>query len=160
MKYIITIGFLLALLTGCQPKVYLMPPPVSLTENSSFFDSTEDNKDDNLLYTLYATNRLPFDRPSGSIGYTIFPSDTLRLGLVVHSVGEEGMIWEKFHRLSLSHERDKKLLLHQVYVRERTEYDLKDDVMQLSSGGEGFFDVINKTLDRAFNQQPRLKNVV
>ena len=152
MKYILTIGLLLSFLTGCQPKVYLMPPPVSLTENSSFFDFTEDNKDDNLLYTLYATNRLPFDRPSGSIGYTIFPSDTLRLGLVVHSVGEEGMIWEKFHRLSLSRERDKKLLLHQVYAREKTEYDIEDNTLQLSSGGEGFFDEINKALDRAFDK--------
>lgn len=152
MKYIFAMGLLLAFITGCQPKVYLMPPPVSLVENSSFFDLTEDNKDDNLLYTLYATNRLPFDRPSGSIGYTIFPSDTLRLGLVVHSVGEEGTTWEKLQRLSLSYERDKKLLLHQVYARERTEYDLEDDVMQLSSGGEGFFDAINKALDRAYDK--------
>ena len=152
MKNIFTIGILLFLITGCQPKVYLMPPPVSLTENSSLFDLTEDNKDENLLYTLYATNRQPFDRPSGSVGYTIFPSDTLRLGLVVHRVGEVGMSWEDLHRLSFSDKRDKDLLLHQVFARQRTEYDIEDDIEHVSSGGEGFFDAINKVLDRAYDK--------
>jgi len=152
MKYILVMGLFVFFITGCQPKVYLMPPPVSLTEDGSFFDLTEDNKDENLLYTLYATNRQPFDRPSGSVGYTIFPSDTLRLGLVIHRVGEEGMSWEDLHRLSFSDKRDKDLLLHQVFARQRTEYDIKDDIQKVSSGGEGFFDAINKVLDRAFDK--------
>ncbi|MFT5702410.1 MAG: hypothetical protein ACI8ZB_005330 [Desulforhopalus sp.] len=152
MNYHYLIGVFLILLNGCQPKVYLMPPPVSLTEDSEFFDFTKDNKDDNLLYTIYATNRLPFERPGGSVGYTIFPSDTLRLGLVVHSVGEEGTSWEELHRLSLSHEREKKLLLRQIYARERTEYDDDDDITKISSSGEGFFDAINRALDRAFDK--------
>ena len=90
MKAYFTIGLFLLFLSGCQPKVYLMPSPVSLKEHGAFFDYIEDNKDENLLYTLYATNRQPFDRPGGSVGYSIFPSDNLRLGFVVHSVGEDG----------------------------------------------------------------------
>lgn len=152
MKYILTMGLFFFFITGCQPKVYLMPPPLSLTEDSTFFDLTENNKDENMLYTLYATNRHPFDRPSGSVGYTIFPSDTLRLGLVIHRVGDEGMSWEKLHRLSFSDKRDNDLLLHQVFARQRTEYDIEDDIEKLSSEGEGFFDTINKVLDRSFDK--------
>ncbi|BHH85956.1 alpha/beta hydrolase [Desulforhopalus sp. 52FAK] len=151
MKYSFTIVLLFLALTGCQPKVYLMPPPVTLLEESDFFDFTEDSKDDNLLYTLYATNRHPFNRPDGSLGYTVFPSDSLRLGFVVHSVGDEGTTWDELKRSSLSSERDKKLLLKQVYARERIEYEEDDDIMLVSSAGEGTFDVINRALDRAFD---------
>lgn len=79
-------------LLGCQPKVYLMPPPIGILENSNFFRMNSDRLDDNYLYTLYATNRQPLENKNNVVKYTIFPSDTLRLGLVVHSVGEKGMV--------------------------------------------------------------------
>jgi len=151
MKHSFTILLLLLTLTGCQPKVYLMPPPVSLVEERDFFDYTKDNKDGNLLYTLYATNRHPFNRPDGSLGYTIFPSDSLRLGLVVHSVGEPGTTWEELQNLSLVNDRDKKLLINQVYTREKVEYEEDDDVASLSSAGEGAFFQVNNALDRAYD---------
>lgn len=151
MKNSIVFTLLLLVLTGCQPKVYLMPPPVSILEEKDFFDVTEDNKDGNLLNTLYATNRHPFNRPDGSLGYTIFPSDNLRLGVVVHSVGEDGTTWDQFHRLSTMQKREKKLLLKQVYAREKVEYEEDDDVMAVSSAGEGAFYAVNEALDRALD---------
>lgn len=151
MRYSATIILTSLILTGCQPKVYLMPPPVTIVEESGFFDFTEDNKDENLLYTLYGTNRHPFNRPDGSLGYTVFPSETLRLGVVVHSVGEDGTTWDQLHASSLSQERDEKLLLRQVYTREKVLYDEDDNTMTLSAAGEGAFHLINEALERAFD---------
>ena len=151
MKRSVTLILLLLVLAGCQPKVYLMPPPVSLLEESGFFDYTENNKDENLLYTLYATNRHPFNRPDGTLGYTIFPSDSLHLGLVVHSVGDEGTSWEQLINASLTPKRDSKLLLKQVYAREKLEYEEADDPLRVSSAGEGAFYLINKALERTFD---------
>lgn len=140
------------LLVGCQPKVYLMPPPISLDGQEEFFNLTEDSIDGNLLYTVYATNRQPFDRPGGLAGYTIFPSDDLNLGLVVHSVGDDNMDWEDLHKQSLKQQRDSDLLIKQIHVRPRTQYSDKDDLSRTSSRGEGFFDAINKSLDRAIDK--------
>lgn len=151
IKYSCLIVLLFALLTGCQPKVYLMPPPVILTEEGDFFNFTEDNKDDNLLYTLYATNRHPFNRPDGSLGYSVFPSDSLRLGLVVHSVGDEGTTWDEFFSSSLSPKREKKLLIRQVYAREKMVYEEDEGNTTVSAAAEGAFHTINETLDRAFD---------
>jgi len=142
------------LLAGCQPKVYLMPPPISLQPESKLFTLSGNNlQDDNLLYSLYATNRLPYDKPnSSSIGYSIFPSDTLRLGFVVHSIGEKGTTWDDLYQQSLKQKRDKKLLIVQEYVRETTKYDQDDDPGKTSSRGEGFFTQINEVLDNSFDK--------
>ena len=107
-RYLIITLTLVLLLAGCQPKVYLMPPPVSQHPASLHFSLSEDNLDDNLLHTLYATNRRPYDKSEGSTGYTIFPSDTLELGYVVHSVGDEGTTWDDLLHQSLNPDRDKK----------------------------------------------------
>ena len=144
---------LLMLLAGCQPKVYLMPPPVGLhPESQLFYMSDEDKKDDNLLYTLYATNRIPFNKLNSSIGYTIFPSDTLELGYVVYRVGDEDMSWDDLYEQSLKKDRDKDLLLNQVYIREGAEYHKDDDINQTSSRAEGFFDRINRAIDMSFDK--------
>jgi len=142
---------LLLFLCGCQPRVYLMPPPVSIKSSKFYFNLSQDNKDENLLYTLYATNRQPYEKMSGQDGYTIFPSDDLRIGLVVHSVGEEGMSWEELHDLSTKDERDEELLLNQVYVRERATVAVNKDPARLSSGAEGLFEQINRVLERSFS---------
>lgn len=140
-------------LTGCQPKVYLMPPPVGLhPESELFYMSDEDNKDEDLLYTLYATNRIPFNKLDSSTGYTIFPSDTLELGYIVYSVGEEKMTWDDLYKQSLAENRDKELLLSQEFIREGAEYHKDDDINQTSSKAEGFFDKINSAIDRSFDK--------
>lgn len=137
---------------GCQPKVYLMPSPVGLDPSSELFHNREDNKDDNLLYTLYATNRLPLSKNTKGDLYSIFPSDTLKLGWVVHRVGDEPMSWEEIYQQSLAKEREKELVLTSEHIREVVNYDIDDDLFQLSAQADGFFDQIDEWLDRSFDK--------
>ncbi len=139
-------------LAGCQPRVYLMPPPLGLRPDSKLFHMTEENKDGNLLYTLYATNRMPYDPPRGGTSYSIFPSDDLKLGFVVHSVGDEGTSWEDLYQQSLQPNRDKALLLTQVHRREITTYHKDEDPQSISVGGEGYFDHVNRILARSVDK--------
>jgi esterase/lipase superfamily enzyme len=140
------------LVTGCQPKVYLMPSPVGLKPGAQLYDMSEGGKDDNLLYTLYATNRTPFDNSRKGNLYTIFPSDTLRLGFTVHRVGDERMSWEEILEESLSKNREGELLISKEYVREVAHYNIDDDLRQTSSQADGFFDQINQILERTFDK--------
>ncbi|MEA3469043.1 MAG: alpha/beta hydrolase [Thermodesulfobacteriota bacterium] len=143
----------LLLFAGCQQKVYLMPPPIGLhPESQLFYMSDEDKKDDNLLYTLYATNRIPINKLNSSIGYTIFPSDTLELGYVVYSVGDEDMSWDDLYEQSLKKNRDTNLLLIPKHIREGAEYHKDADINQTSDRAEGFFDRINRAIDMSFDK--------
>ena len=142
----------LMLLGACQPKVYLMPPPIGIQPDSTLFYMSEDRTDDNLLYTLYATNRLPFNKLDSSSGYTIFPSDTLELGFIVYSVGDEDMTWDEFYEQSLKTKRDKDLLLTKKFIREGAQYQKGDDLNQTSSRAEGFFEQINRAIDKSFDK--------
>jgi esterase/lipase superfamily enzyme len=150
-RYFIITLILVLLLAGCQPKVYLMPPPVSQHPASLLFSLSEDNLDDNLLHTLYATNRSPYDKSKGSTGYTIFPSDTLELGYVVHSVGDEGTTWDDLLHQSLNPNRDKKLLLKQIFARGVVRYDEKDSLQQVPAKAEGFYEQVNRSLENSFD---------
>ncbi len=141
---------LLPFLSGCQPKVYLMPAPVGIVSNSQFFLLSEENIDENLLYTLYATNRIPFDKINDSTGYTIFPSDTLELGYQIHSVGEDDMSWNELYGESLSSERKKDLLLTQQFVKPMAMYHKDDDLLKVSDKAKGFFHEVNAALDHSF----------
>ena len=138
------------LLVGCQPKVYLMPPPLSIQTDSQIFSLTGENQDNNLLYTLYATNRSPYDKSKSSSGYTRRPSETMSLGYVVHSIGAEEMSWSDLLENSLSPAREKKLLLSQEYVRSLARLNLNDDIKRPSSGAQGLFNQIDKVLTRNF----------
>lgn len=68
--YCVALFVLGVFLGGCQPKVYLMPSPVGLEPGGEWFDLSEGTKDENLLYTLYATNRQPIETTNKSDHYT------------------------------------------------------------------------------------------
>ena len=140
------------LLSGCQPKVYLMPMPVAIRSDTNIFNMREDNKDENLLYTLYATNRLPRDTSDNSKGYTIFPSDTLELGYVIYRIGARDMTWDELFAQSTQPNREKRLLLSQEYIREMAKYAKDDDLRHTSARANGFFDNINKILADGIDQ--------
>ena len=108
--------------------------------------------DENYLHTLYATNRKPVEKLNQKIGYTILPSDTLRLGFVVHSAGGEGMEWEDLKQQSLKTKQAKDLLLNQEYVKEIVQYSKGDDLSKTSSQADGFFDRINNILDKTLDK--------
>ena len=140
------------LITGCQPKVYLMPPPVGITSESELFKSGKENFDENYLKTLYATNRIPFNRMDNSTGYTIFPSDILEIGFVTYSVGDEGMSWDDLYEQSLKDVRDNDLLFTQELIEERAEYQKGDDINQASLQAQLFFDEINSAIGSSFDR--------
>lgn len=143
---------LLLFLAGCQPKVYLMPPPIAIGPGTDYFDLIDDNKDDNRLNTLYATNRVPNNVSAMYDKYTIFPSDDLRLGVVTHIVGEEGTTWDDFFNNSLNREREEKLLITLEDVEEFITISDEQGVDKSSPENKDFFDRINKVLYRSFDK--------
>ncbi len=151
-NYIFPLLFGLVLLVGCQSKVYLMPSPVAMQPESELFGQTEDLQDENYLYTLYATNRRPVDPDNSSEGYTIFPSDTIRLGWTVHRVGDEGMSWEEILEESTITDRSKDLLLSSEYTREIVSHDISTDSEEISSQEYGYFSELDAILDRTFDK--------
>ena len=142
----LSVLILLLLLSACQPKVYLMPAPVGIDKYDGFPLLATENVDENLLYTLYATNRIPFNKTDGNTGYTIFPSDTLELGYLVYSVGEESMSWEELYKQSLKQKRSKELQLIQKLVKPMAKYHKNDDLLKTSARAEGFFHQIDEVL--------------
>ncbi len=149
-----TILLLLSLLalSACQSKVYLMPPPVALQPDGDFFRMTPENKDGNLLYTLYATNRTPENEQKNNPSYTINPSDTLRLGWVAYQVGDDDTSWDDLYRQSIKHSRDKELLLSLKYTREITQFGRNEDPNTLSAQAEGLFQRINQLISRSWDK--------
>ncbi len=138
----------MSICAGCQPKVYLMPPPIGIQPGGDFFHLSKDTIDGNLLYTLYATNRRPFEISNKSDGYSIFPSDQLKLGFALHRVGDENLTWEEIYDQSLQRERSKKILLSREYVREVVTYDIEDSLDNSPSQADGFFQQINGILEK------------
>lgn len=134
-------------LTGCQPKVYLMPSPTGIQPDGELFNLSENSKDENLLYNVYATNRQPLETTNKSDHYSIFPSEVLKIGFVAHRIGEGEMSWDEIYEKSLKAKRDKDLLLTRVNAREVLTYDIKDDLQKTSEQGDGFFLEINKLLE-------------
>ncbi len=139
-------------LSACQPKVYLMPAPVGLDSGGEFFLLSEENIDENLLYTLYATNRIPFNKIDESTGYTIFPSDKLELGFLVHSVGDGDMSWDELYTESMKQDRDKDLLLSQEFVKPMAVYHKDDSLEKTSDRATGFFARLNQALENSFDK--------
>ncbi len=150
--YIFPLLFGFVFLVGCQPKVYLMPSPVGLGPESELFSKTEDLLDENYLYTLYATNRTPFDPGNSSQGYSIFPSDTIRLGWTAHRVGDEGMSWDEIFQESIATDRSKDLLLSSEYTREIVSRQIGTGLEELSAQANGYFHELDYILDKTFDK--------
>jgi esterase/lipase superfamily enzyme len=129
-----------------------MPTPEGINPEGILFDLSKENEDENLLATFYATNRNPFDATNRESKYTIFPSDNLRLGFVVHRIGEKRMSWDEVLELSLQKKRKKDLLLKQEYSREMAVYHLTADLNTTTPQANGFFDDINQLLERSFDK--------
>ena len=88
-----------------------MPSSVGIQADGVLFDLTEGSTNDNFLYTLYATNRQPMETNNKSDHYSIFPSEILKIGFVVHRVGEGDISWDEIYSESLKTKRSKELLL-------------------------------------------------
>ena len=158
IQYFLLIALVLVM-GGCQSKVYLMPSPVTMNPDGELFNLSSINRDshslgefDNLLYTLFATNRQPIASAKPSEIYTIFPSDTLKLGFTVHRVGDPDQTWDEIFEESLKTERSKELLISSEYTRQVASFNVNDDAGSLSPQAQGGFDQINRILARAFDK--------
>jgi len=129
-----------------------MPSPVGVTPDGELFRQSVNLLDDNLLYTLYATNRTPLNPETWGADYSIFPGDRLRFGWTVHQVGDEGLSWEEILAESAAAERSNDLLLSGVYTRETAARSIESTLDQLSSKELGYFNEINSILDRAWDK--------
>jgi hypothetical protein len=156
-----TIGFRLGLvlacllLSACQKQVYLMPSPVGIEPSGGdeFFELTEGSIDENLLYTLYVTNRKPLDSSKTSGNYSVFPGEDLRFGFAVHRVGDEEMGWDQLFGQSLKTDRDKQdLLISSEFTREVGTYNANDAQKTVSSQLQGYVNDINTILKKTFNK--------
>ena len=70
---------------------------------------------------------------------------------MVHSVGDEGTTWDDLLHQSLNPNRDKKLLLKQIFARGVVRYDEKDSLQQVPAKAEGFYEQVNRTLENSFD---------
>lgn len=139
-------------LGGCQPKVYLMPSPVGMEPDNKLFTETTYLRDDNILYTLYATNRKKVDPNNSRKGYTIYPSEEINLGWVAYRVGDAGKGWEELLEKSIKSERSKDLLLSNVHTREVVSRDISTEASNIGSREYGYFYGLNDLLDQTFDK--------
>ena len=140
------------IISGCQSKVYLMPSPVGISPDGELFTQSVDLQDENLLYTLYATNRTPLDPDTWGADYSIFPGDKLRFGWTVYRVGDEGQSWEEIVAESVNPERSSDLLLSNEFTRETAVRTIESTLDRISSREMGYFHEINRLLDRAWDK--------
>ncbi len=151
-NYFFPLLFGLIFLVGCQPKFYLMPSPVGMAAEGELFGKTKELQDDNFLYTLYATNRVPIKSSGSSVRYSTLPSETLRLGWTAHRVGDEGMSWEDILDESIKTDRSKDLVVTNEYTREIVSHEVNTGIGEMSSHEYGYFYELNTILEKTFDK--------
>jgi len=137
---------LLALaLAGCQPKVYLMPTPVAFSTGEIDPFSNNPNDEETSLPVLYATNRVPLGAKDGRI-YSIFASDTVRLGLATLRIGDETLDWTSLRALSTDAEKGRRPLLVSEAIEELAVLEPDTQGAALSAEAREYFERINAAL--------------
>jgi esterase/lipase superfamily enzyme len=149
---IISILFLLLLLTGCQSKVYLMPTPTALqTGEHDPFAINPDQDQTNRVVVAYATNRMGVGSDDEKKYITLFDQN-LRLGAAQVRIGSEKETWLDIYGLSLSDERKGDIILDLEVTKELAELDSEDPFEELSPEAKYFFDKLNAALDRTLDK--------
>src|SRR3546814_3500257 len=88
-------------LAGCSSPVRLMPTPLKFT--TCYVDPFSQGKsgESSFISLFYATNRAVLIESRQPV-YTIFPSDTLRLGEAQVRIGDGQLDWDRIMALSTS----------------------------------------------------------
>ena len=137
---------LLLVLAACQPTVFLMPTPTALsTGEIDPFAKNPVLEKDTRLPVLFATNRVPLGTADAR-AYTIFASDTVRLGLATLRIGDETLDWESLRAISSGGEVKKRPPLLLDHIEEWAAIDFEDGETALSPEAGRFFDAINQAL--------------
>lgn len=136
----------LALLTACSSPVQLMPTPVKFTMGQNDpFEHKEAKGVSTSIPLLYATNRAVF-LESRQPFYSIFPSDTLRMGVAQVQVGDGTLDWEQLRRLSTSASERGRPVLSLERMEELVALTPQSDV-ESSPEAQAYFALVNQALE-------------
>ncbi|QVQ27993.1 alpha/beta hydrolase [Achromobacter deleyi] len=136
----------LALLAACSSPVQLMPTPVKFTTGQiDPFEHKEAKGAGTAIPLLYATNRAVF-LESRQPFYSIFPSDTLRLGVAQVQIGDGTLDWEQLRRLSTSASERGRPVLSLERMEELVALTPQSDV-ESSPEAQAYFALINQALE-------------
>lgn len=135
----------MALLAACSSPVQLMPTPLKFTTGHvDPFEHKDAALDSTSIPLLYATNRAVFIG-SRQPFYSIFPSDTLRLGIAKVQIGDGTLDWDQLRQLSTSDSQRGRPVLSLERMDELVALPLQSDA-QASPEARAYFDLINDAL--------------
>ena len=137
-----------ALLSGCQSPVRLMPSPIKFT--SSEIDFVADKHPDQFspdMRVFYATNRAVLIGGPDPI-HTIFPADNLRLGVAHVRVGDGSMSPDEMRALSTSTDGRRRPALNLARM-EQLAVLAPDAAVEDSPDALAYFAQINAALSRS-----------
>ena len=133
-----------ALMAACSSPVQLMPTPVKFTTGQVDPFAHKDAVDATSIPLLYATNRAVF-LESRQPFYSIFPSDTLRMGVAKVQIGDGTMDWEQLRQLSTSGRQRGRPVLSLERMEELVALTPQSDA-ETSPEAQAFFALINDAL--------------
>jgi esterase/lipase superfamily enzyme len=140
------------LMTGCQSPVRLMPAPVVFTTGEhSPFPANQTFEKTNQLKIFYATNRYPLGSLDSRL-YTIFPVETLHLGLASVRIGPEEKPWESLYALSTNPTEGDRPILSLESLDEIAQIESREGTVVASHEAQSFFDLINKALAQSLDK--------
>ncbi len=136
------------LLAACQPDVRLMPAPLLFTTGQvDPFRQIGASEQNTELPVLYATNRqVLIEHPEPL--YSIFPSDTLRLGVAHVRAGDGSLDWAQLHKLSTSTDERRRPRLRLRLLEQLATLEPAQDASPPAEA-RAFFARVNQALARS-----------
>ncbi|WP_312538406.1 alpha/beta hydrolase [Achromobacter mucicolens] len=132
------------LLAACSSPVQLMPTPVKFTTGQVDPFAHKAAADTTAIPLLYATNRAVF-LESRQPFYSIFPSDTLRLGVAKVQIGDGTLDWDQLRQLSTSDSQRGRPVLSLERMEELVALGPQTDA-ESSPEAQAYFALINDAL--------------
>jgi len=134
-----------AVLAACSSPVQLMPTPLKFTTGVvDPFEYKEARGGSTSIPLLYATNRAVF-LESRQPFYSIFPSDTLRMGVARVQIGDGTLDWEQLRLLSTSASQRGRPVLSLERMDELVALTPQSDA-ETSPEAQAYFALINDAL--------------
>ena len=153
------IGFVILLLAaagilaiGYQPTLYLMPTPAVIsTGDLNPFDINPKQEKSNEIQILFATNRIPAGETENRM-YTIFPGNTLRMGIAHMRIGKVETPWETLFNLSTTAEKGRRPALILDNLEELAQYPLKGGKAAQPANTRAMAEMVNSALERSIDK--------
>lgn len=132
-------------LAGCSSPVRLMPTPLKFTMGYvDPFTHGGQNGESSYISLFYATNRAVLIESRQPV-YTIFPSDTLRMGTAYVQIGDGTLDWDRVTALSTSDVERGRPILSLKRLEEQASFDIGSQAPP-NAQARAFYDEINRAL--------------